>query len=188
MYIICPCIIGHLNAYACWRHQMEAFSALLAFCAGNSPVTGEFPTQRPVTRSFDVFFELRLNKRLSKHSWGWWFETLSWSLWRHCDENFSKCVDKAKHNIYIYIYIYIKAHIQIDEFIHITWKLFCCDVTHICTRVIEYLYESSEYFMSITSEDMNQNLTSKSDYDEELSLPRYLCHEQSWNEDFLTRW
>ena len=44
---------------------------------------GEFPTQRPVTRSFDVFFDLRLNKRLSKHSWGWWFETLSWSLWRH---------------------------------------------------------------------------------------------------------
>ena len=44
---------------------------------------GEFPTQRPVTRSFDVFFDLRLNKRLSKHSWGWWFETLSWSLWSH---------------------------------------------------------------------------------------------------------
>ena len=34
---------------------------------------GEFPTQRPVTRSFDVFFDLRLNKRLSKQSWGWWF-------------------------------------------------------------------------------------------------------------------
>ena len=37
---------------------------------------GEFPTQRPVTRSFDVFFDLRLNKRLSKQPWGWWFETL----------------------------------------------------------------------------------------------------------------
>ena len=37
-----------------WRHQMETFSALLALCAGNSPVPGEFPTQRPVTRSFDV--------------------------------------------------------------------------------------------------------------------------------------
>ena len=46
---------------------METFSALLAICAGNSPVPGEFPTQRPVTRSFDVFFDLRLNKRLSKH-------------------------------------------------------------------------------------------------------------------------
>ena len=44
---------------------------------------GEFPTQRPVTRSFGVFFDLRLNKRLSKQPWGWWFETLSLSLWRH---------------------------------------------------------------------------------------------------------
>ena len=62
---------------------METFSALLAICAGNSPVSGEFPAQRPVTRSFDVFFDLRLNKRLSKQSWGWWFETLSRPLWRH---------------------------------------------------------------------------------------------------------
>ena len=49
-----------------WRHQMETFSALLAICAGNSPVPGEFPAQRPVTRSFDVYFDLRPNKRLSK--------------------------------------------------------------------------------------------------------------------------
>ena len=69
---------------------METFSALLALCARNSPVTGEFPTPRPVTRSFDVFFGLRLNKRLSKQSWGWWFETTSRSLWRHC--NGSSCV------------------------------------------------------------------------------------------------
>ena len=46
---------------------------------------GEFSTQRPVTRSFDVFFDLRLNKRVSKQSWGWWFETLSRPLWRHCN-------------------------------------------------------------------------------------------------------
>ena len=45
--------------------------------------SGEFPTQRPVARSFDVFLYLRLNKRLSKQPWGWWFETPSWSLWRH---------------------------------------------------------------------------------------------------------
>ena len=74
------------RAIAWWRHQMETFSALLALCAGNSPVTGEFPSQRPVTQSFDVFFDLRLNKRLSKQSWGWWFETPSRSLWRHCNE------------------------------------------------------------------------------------------------------
>ena len=62
---------------------METFSALLAIFAGNSPVPGEFPTQRPVTRSCDVFFDLRLNKQLSKQSWGWWFETLPHPLWRH---------------------------------------------------------------------------------------------------------
>ena len=62
---------------------METFSALLAFCAGNSPVTGEFHAQRPVTRSFDVIFDLRLNKRLSKQYRRWWFETLLRSLWRH---------------------------------------------------------------------------------------------------------
>ena len=46
---------------------------------------GEFPTQKPVTRSFDVLFDLRLNKRLSKQPWGWWFKTPPWSLWRHCN-------------------------------------------------------------------------------------------------------
>ena len=69
-----------------WRHQMETFSALLAICAGNSPVTSEFLTQRPVTRSFDVFFDLRLDKRLSKQWWGWWFEMPSRPLWRHCND------------------------------------------------------------------------------------------------------
>ena len=63
-------------------------SALLAFCVGNSPGTGEFPAQRPVTWSFDVFFDLclnNMNKRLSKDSWGWWFEMPSHPLWRHCN-------------------------------------------------------------------------------------------------------
>ena len=69
--------------FSWWRHQMETFYALLAFCAGNSPVPGEFPSQRPVTRGFDVFFDMCPNKRLSKQWWGWWFETLSYSFWRH---------------------------------------------------------------------------------------------------------
>ena len=47
---------------------METFSALLAICAGNSPVPGEFPAQRQVTQSFDVFFDLRLNKRLPREA------------------------------------------------------------------------------------------------------------------------
>ena len=73
--------------YGCswWRHQMETFSALLVRCAGNSPVTSEFPPQRAVMRSFDVFFDLPLNRCLSNQSWGWWFETPSGLLWRHCN-------------------------------------------------------------------------------------------------------
>ena len=83
--------------FQCWfqiytvsQHNMMTssngtFSALLALCAGNSPVTGEFPAQRPVAQSFGVFFDLRLNKRLSKQPWGWWSETPSRSLWRHCN-------------------------------------------------------------------------------------------------------
>ena len=57
-------------------------SVLTAICAGNSLVTGEFPAQRPVTWSFDVFFDLRLSKLWGKQ---WWFETPSCPLWLHCN-------------------------------------------------------------------------------------------------------
>ena len=57
---------------------------------------GEFPAQRPVTRSFDVFFDLRLNKRLSKQSWGWWFETPPHPLWRHSVTSVSQ-IKSPKH-------------------------------------------------------------------------------------------
>ena len=56
-----------------WHHQMETFFRF----------TGHLCGQRPVTWCFDVFFDLRLNKRLSKQSWGWLFETLSHPLWRN---------------------------------------------------------------------------------------------------------
>ena len=46
-----------------WRHQIETFSALVALCAGNSLVTGEFHAQKTVTWSWDVVFDMRLNKR-----------------------------------------------------------------------------------------------------------------------------
>ena len=79
---------------------METFSALLALCVGNSPVIGEFPSQRPVMWSFDVFFDLGLNKRLSKQSRCWWFET---PVWFHCDaytqKNISGCTFPNKRKI-----------------------------------------------------------------------------------------
>ena len=84
---------------AWWRHQMETFFALLAICAGNSPVPGEFPAQRPVTRSFEVFFDLRLIKRLSKQPWGWWYETLSRPLWRHRNGYHKHCFRRCSLSI-----------------------------------------------------------------------------------------
>ena len=66
-----------------WRHLVQTCLAFLALCAGNSLVTDEFPSQRPVTRRFDVFFHLRLNKQLIKQWWRQWFETPARSLWRH---------------------------------------------------------------------------------------------------------
>ena len=94
MWNVCPYCLGLLQWHWCnrvigparWRHQVETVSALLAICVGNSPVTGEFPAQRPVTRSFDVFFDLRLDKPLSKQSWCWWFETPLRSLWCQCND------------------------------------------------------------------------------------------------------
>ena len=76
---------GWISRVSWWRDQMETFCALLVLCAGNSTVTGECPSQRPMTRSFDVFFDLHLNKRLSKQSCGWWFQTPPCPLWRHCN-------------------------------------------------------------------------------------------------------
>ena len=64
---------------------METFSALLALCEGNPPVTGGFPSQRPVKRKLDVYFDTCPNKLLIKRSRCRWFEMLSYSLWRHCN-------------------------------------------------------------------------------------------------------
>ena len=87
------CCYSLRNAW--WRDQIEPFVALLALCAGNSPVTGEFPSQRPLMQSFDVFFDLRLNKRLSTQSWGWWFQKPLCPLWRHCNVDISSKVSKC---------------------------------------------------------------------------------------------
>ena len=102
-----------------WRHQMETFTALLAICAGNSPVPGEFPALRPVTRSFDVFY-LRLNKRLSKQSWGWWFETLSRPLWRHCEMRLN--AQRSQH-------IYTRVFLLNRDWL-ITIALMQCHIRH----------------------------------------------------------
>ena len=106
-YDTCPS-----NDWCCWlswrRHRMETFSALLAICAGNLPVPGEFLAQRPVAWSYDVFFDLRLNKRLSKQSRGWWFETLPRPLWRH--SNVAIGWSKQRLGNHQLLRIYVKAN------------------------------------------------------------------------------
>ena len=91
MWFLIQVLISVKLCQSWWRHQMGSISVSLALIAGNSSVSGEFPSQRSVTRSFDVFYDLRLNKRLSKQSWRWWLETPSCSLWRHCNGNKSSC-------------------------------------------------------------------------------------------------
>ena len=85
-----------------WRHFPRNWPFVREF-------TGPrwFRAQRPVTRSFDVFFDLRPNKRLSKQWWGWGFETLSSPLWRHCNAIYKRPVMKAFscHDVIMYVSI-----------------------------------------------------------------------------------
>ena len=112
-----------LKSITWWRHQMETFSALLAICAGNSPVAGEFPAQRPDTRSFDVFFDLRLNKHLSKQSWGWWFQTPTRPLWRNRNEFKITAAPHWGHSINIVGVLQMKARNRLSTLI---WKTATC--------------------------------------------------------------
>ena len=123
-----------------WRHQKETFSALLAFCAGNSLVTGEFPAQGPVTRSFDVFFDLSLNKWLTKQSWGWWLETPSHPLWQHCNVchiqgqqtylQWRQCKDHPQ--IQLHATLQTLHHLSTIPYHNVGWRLdhFNFDINH----------------------------------------------------------
>ena len=120
---------------AWWRHQIETFSSSLAICAANSPVTGGFPGQRPVTRRFDVFFDLRLNQRLSKQSWGYWFERQSRPLLLHCNE-----VSKLTHGRRDFETNLVDSDEYIDKSMYICiYKLKPCKcriVLNICKYVL----------------------------------------------------
>ena len=100
-----------------WHRQMETFSALLALCAGNSPVTGEFPSQRPVMQSFDVFIDLCMNKHLSKQSIRWWSEMPSRSLWRHCNDKTANLTASKARVIH-----QANATVQVQQVMTNSWK------------------------------------------------------------------
>ena len=124
----------HWNLFPTWwRHQMETFSALLFICAGNSPLPCKFPTQRPVTRSFDVFFDLRSNKRLSKQWRGWWFETQSCPLWRHRNEgsneqHASVGAHQTSHYLNRWMYVLLTHITRSRWFLNAKWCFICGNV------------------------------------------------------------
>ena len=114
---------------------MEIFSALLAICAGNPPVSGEFPNQRPVTRSLNIFLDLRPNKRLSIQWWGWWFETPSRPLWRHynvINKNnadyiirniWYRCTERGEESVWFIVllslwWLFVPDHLGVQEIHH----------------------------------------------------------------------
>ena len=78
----------------------------LALCAGNSPVTGEFPAQWPVTRSFDVFFDLRLNKRLSKQK--------------------REAGDLRRHRAYYDVIVMVLFQVSHGDWLNSYWQLGTC--------------------------------------------------------------
>ena len=88
---------------------------------------GEFPTQMPVTRSFDVSFDLRLNKRVSKQPWGWWFETPSWSLLRQCNGTLLAVVwlfSRFRFMIYAFIHNHHHFGTSLRTNYIIQWNIF----------------------------------------------------------------
>ena len=99
--------------------KMEIFSASLAISAGNSPVPGEFPP-KALTRNVDVFFDLRLNKRLSKQSWDWWFETPPRPLWCHRSV-LTLCEGNA--SIKTAIYFTYSRNVSRDYYFWTYWRL-----------------------------------------------------------------
>ena len=142
--ILCILRIGQSFRLAWWRHQMETFSALLAICAGNSPVTGEFPAQRLVTRSFDVFLDLRLNKRWSKQWWGLWFEKPWCPLCRHCNGFTiyslpSTGCDSYSRGTTSYIWSFLRSHLAF------------CNISATCTNSTYFGLLTMYYFVPCMS-------------------------------------
>ena len=147
---------------------METFPALLVLCARNSPVTGKFPEQRPVTRSFDVFCDLRLNKRFSKQSLGWWIETPSRSLWCHCNDSHVRHIMKYAHCLRIallcgvLVYLYFKCkvltNIPLSRTNHLsrlafkaTWQLLYLTIPYVQWNITRYRHRTMMSIITVMS-------------------------------------
>ena len=131
--------------YTWWRHQIETFYASLAFCAGDSTV------QTPVTRSFDVLFDLPLDQQLSKQWRRQWFETPSRSLWRHCNEYVIRiCEEWRQRNFFPRVHLTIMAWwlpgnkpfskpMMVNLLTHIcVTRLQCVNIQYISKNVLQF--------------------------------------------------
>ena len=105
------------------------------------------PSTKPVTRSFDIFFDLRLNKRLSKQWWGWWFETPSHRLRRHCIVlvQLSLCFFKFQ-----------SLHLYFMERVIVAMIQGCCAILDICPELTSNL-NLAKYRSLITFVSVNQS-------------------------------
>ena len=134
-------IIYRRQNFLWWRHQILIFSSLLILCVGNAPATSGFPAQKPVTRSFEVFFDLHLNKRLSKQSRCQWFETPSHSLWRHWNGNTFSLGDWyplgnfVKHNTIHLVKITFSHYVMITG----NFQFSCCWINSLVRKYILYI-------------------------------------------------
>ena len=115
---------------------------------GNSPVTGEIPSQRLVTRNFGVFVDLHLNKRLGKQSRRWWFETQSGPLWRH-----SNAIGNRASLCVCYFFAWkvptaarpITLHFYIIEMDYLTPKSVPGTIFELTLRLVHLLYGTAEW-------------------------------------------
>ena len=145
---------------------MVTISASLALCAGNSPVTSEFPAQRPVTRSFDVFFHLCLNKRLSKQSWVWWFVTSLHQSWRHSDNHYYWWHGFMRRpimssNLFLWSVSYKKNFKCMCVFRIQKWyiKQICFPYRHATRQVLKYYREGSRNVPATLYQDLLRLVT-----------------------------
>ena len=97
-----------------WKH----FPRYWPFVQGNhwSPVNS--PHKGEWSGAFDVFFDMHLNKRLSKQSWGWWFQMNSRPLWRHCDEAQNDFPSATRHHVSC---VFRRWRLQLESCVSLRW-------------------------------------------------------------------
>ena len=117
--------LGTLDTW--WRHQMETFSALLVHVRGSPRSMVNSPHKDQWRGTFDVFFDLSLNKQFSKQSWDWRFETPLCSLWRHCNDMptgispHDGCRCHVPNSLAPWS---ISSVYSVDRVIHFIWEIF----------------------------------------------------------------